>query len=483
MGIIWDKGKVYIMLKSKRIDFICIIFLLISIVVTMLFMNGETLGIKKLILTPPYALKLFNENIVHTIDIIIDKAIWDEFLDNAKDESYINCKVMVDGELFENVGIRTKGNNSLNLISRYNSRRFNFKIEFDHYDDSFSYYGLDKLSLNSSFQDNAYLKDYMTYDMMEKMGVPSPLCSYSYVTVNKQDFGLYVAIEEIENSFAKRNFGKNHGLLYKPEYWSLDDENADVALIYTNDNFDSYENIFLNAKFDISDNDKKRLINSLKELKAKKNIPKAIDVEKTLRYFTVQTFVVNLDSYLGRTGHNYYLYEKDGKLSMLPWDYNLAYATYALGISNPINDSNLFVNYPIDTPASLDILEKRPMFYNLISNLEYLNMYHSYFKEFIEIYFNSGYFSKKVSDTKLLIAPYVKKDPTKFCSYEDFLMATKTYENFCNLRAMSVEKQILGIIPRTFEGQLKDKSKFIDASNVWVPLMGDLEDMEKLKSQ
>ncbi len=471
------------MLKSKRIDFICILFLLISIIVTILFMNGEALGLKKLIPTPPYAFKLFDQNIVHAIDIIIDDATWNEFLDNAKDEYYISCKIKVDGELFENVGIRTKGNNSLNLISRYKSKRFNFKIEFDHYDNSFSYYGLDKLSLNASFQDNSYLKEYMTYDMMTKMGVPSPLCSYSYITVNGNDFGLYVAIEEIENSFAKRNFGRNHGFLYKPEYFRLEDANNDIALIYTDDDFDSYENIFFNAKFHILDDDKKRLINSLKNLSIKKNIPKVIDIERILPYFAVQTFVVNLDSYLGHTGHNYYLYEKDGKLSMLPWDYNLAYGTYALGISNPINDSTLFVNYPIDTPAPLDILKRRPMFYNLISDIEYLNMYHSYFGRFIDIYFNSGYFSKKILDTKTLIESYVKKDPTKFCSYEDFLLAVSTYENFCNLRAMSIEKQLLGVIPSTFEGQSKDKTKLIDASNIWIPDMGDLEDMNRLKSQ
>ena len=41
-------------------------------------------------------------------------------------------------------------------------------------------------------------------------------------------------------------------------------------------------------------------------------------MDQVLRYFTVQVFVMNWDSYLGRTGHNYFLYEEDGVISMLP---------------------------------------------------------------------------------------------------------------------------------------------------------------------
>ena len=29
---------------------------------------------------------------------------------------------------------------------------------------------------------------------------------------------------------------------------------------------------------------------------------------------------MNWDSYLGHTGHNYFLYEEDGVISILPWD-------------------------------------------------------------------------------------------------------------------------------------------------------------------
>lgn len=255
-------------------------------------------------------------------------------------------------------------------------------------------------------------------------------------------------------------------------------ENNDVALIYTDDDFDRYDNIFREAKQKINDEDKARLIESLQILAEGENIEQAVDIDGMLRYFTVQVFSLNFDSYIGPTGHNYFLYEENGKLSMLPWDYNLAYGTYALGMPNPINDAELFVNYPIDTPYSGEVMLRRPMFHNLMKKGEHFKQYHNYFDEFINSYFESGYFSKKVQSTVEMIAPYVQKDPTKFCSYEDFLQATDTFEKLCLIRAESVRGQLDGSLPSTFKERADYQGSYVDASSIWIPDLGELEDMK-----
>ena len=68
--------------------------------------------------------------------------------------------------------------------------------------------------------------------------------------------------------------------------------------------------IFDNAKTDVSDEDKTRLIESLKNLSENKNLDETVDVDKVIRYFVVHNFVLNFDSYTGSMIHNYYLYEK-----------------------------------------------------------------------------------------------------------------------------------------------------------------------------
>src|SRR5699024_5601002 len=300
-------------------------------------------------------------------------------------------------EWFPDTGLRAKGNNSRRLVEEYGLERYSLKLEFDHFQKGNSYYGLDKLSLDASFQDNSYLKNYIAYDMMEYMEVPSPLCSYAWVTVNGKPHGLFLAVEEPEEAFAKRNFGPGYGQLYKPDYKSLNNENADVALQYISEDLADYDNIFRNAKFQPDDNDKSRLIQALKILDTGEDLETAICTDEVLRYFTVQVFCVNLDSYLGRTGHNYFLYEENGLLQILPWDYNLAFATYSLGMPEPINDAGLYINYPIDTPSSLDVMVNRPLYHNLMQNEQYFAQYHSYFDKLIREYFESGMFEEKTA--------------------------------------------------------------------------------------
>lgn len=133
----------------------------------------------------------------------------------------------------KNCAIRAKGNTSLSNVKQYGNDRYSFKIEFDHYDDTLTYHGLDKLVLNNNIQDNTLMKDYLTYRMMAYMGVDAPLVSYAFITVNGEDFGLYLALEAVEESFLERNYGADYGELYKPDSISMGGGDAETAGILT----------------------------------------------------------------------------------------------------------------------------------------------------------------------------------------------------------------------------------------------------------
>lgn len=463
------------MLKNKSINWICWLVTIAALLITVLFMNAERFGVQKISMQPGYVHRLFDSSRVHTVDIVMED--WEKLLQSAEKEQYHPCTIIIDGEAFPNVGLRAKGNNSLRLTKKYGWNRYSLKVELDHYEFN-NYYGLDKFSLDASFQDNSYMKTWITFDMMRKMGVPTPLCSYTWVRVNGKDWGLFLAVEEPEEAFVMRNFEAPYGKLYKPDYRSLKAENADVALRYIDEDLNSYENIFRNAKFEVNDSDKRRLIRALKILSTGKNLDEVVHIDQVLRYFTVQVFVVNLDSYLGRTGHNYFLYEDKGIISILPWDYNLAFATYSLGMPHPIDDARLYVNYPISTPASGEIMKNRPLYHHLMKDKAYYGRYQHYFDQLIAEYFESGYFEELIKRTDEMIAPYVQRDPTAFCSYEEYQLALRTLKDFCILRAQSVRGQLSGVIPSTIKGQQEDQSHFMDASSINLSDMGEIADLE-----
>ena len=435
------------MIRHRNIERICALAMVLALALTGLLFFGERLGMQAASAAPEYAARLFDGGRVHTVELQVED--WAQFLADAPEEAYIPCTAVIDGEAFHQVGLRAKGNNSLRLTEEYGLSRYSLKLEFDHYVDGGSYHGLDKFSLDASFQDNTYLKSYLVYDMMDFMRVSAPLRSFVWVTVNGFPWGLFLAIEEPEEAFARRNFGADHGQLYKPDYISLSAENADVALRYVDDDPSSYPNLFENARFDVDTADQTRLIQALKTLDSGENLETAVNVDEVLRYFVVQVFVMNWDSYLGHTGHNYFLYEEDGVLSILPWDYNLAFGTYALGMTDPIRDPNVLLNWPINTPASGEVMRNRPLYHNLMKNDEYFARYHACFDQFLTEYLESGRCEAVIREAQALIAPYVEADPTAFCSYEDHRLAVDTLLEVCRLRAESVRGQLEGCYPST----------------------------------
>ena len=242
---------------------------------------------------------------------------------------------------------------------------------------------------------------------------------------------------------------------------------ADVKLQYVDDDPDSYANIFDNAKTDITKADKKRLIAALEKLGGE-DAAGAVDAEQVIRYFVVHGFLCNGDSYTGSMVHNYYLYEKDGVLSMIPWDYNLAFGGFQSA------DAAGTVNEPIDTPVSGGALSDRPMIAWIFDSEAYTALYHQYYQAFLGQCLESGWLRDLVDSTAAMIAPWVERDPTKFCTWEAFETGVESLKTFCDLRAQSVRGQLEGTIPSTSQGQAADSSALVDASGLDLADMGSM---------
>ncbi len=531
------------MAAHRYIDRICALAAALSLAVALLFLNGEALGLPSAAQALGYEARLFDTGRVHTLDIVMDD--WEGFIDTCESEEYSPCSVVIDNEAYKNIAIRAKGNTSLSTVSQLGSSRYSFKLEFDHYEAGKSYHGLDKLCLNNIIQDNTYMKDYLTYQLMAGFGVKAPLCSYVWITVNGEDWGLYLAVEGVEDGFLRRNYGQDAGALYKPDSmdfgggrgngrdFDMEDfegfegfpadgdsqrpgrpgkpdggdpggtpedfqlpgspsggppedfdpsalpdgggmpegfpggkggrSSDDVKLKYIDDDPDSYPNLFDSAKTAVTAGGKARLIQSLKALSGG-DAQEAVDLDQVLRYFVVHNYVVNGDSYTGSMVHNYYLYEKDGLLSLIPWDYNLAFGTFQGG------DSSGAVNDPIDSPLSVSGDGDRPMADWIFASPEYTDLYHQYFEDFLRTADPAGI----LAETRALIAPYVERDPTKFCTLEEFQAGVSALETFCALRTESVSGQLSGAIPATDQGQAGDPNSLVDASSLTLSDLGTM---------
>lgn len=532
------------MIRSKKINIICIIAIIIAAAIFIIITAGcfiysdntESPPITdERFISAEYEDKLFDNSFVHEIDIQISDFNWEYTTKNALDEIYVLCSAVIDGEKIDNIAIRPKGNSSLSSISERGDTHFSFKIDFDYYNTDNTYYGLDKLSLNNLELDPSCMKDFMAYHMMNTAGIAAPLSSYAHIKLNGEDFGLYLAVEVPEDSFSYRNYGTQYGNLYKPDNFAMENidfsamldtstpdaplnnmisvfngekfkdadygERADIlsqivvltfksmgvvtdvaAVKYIGDDVSLYNSLFDTAAFPVTNSDKRRVVNAIKTINTSENPQSALDVESVLKYFAVHNFTNNYDSYTSVFAHNFYLHEKDGKLSMVPWDYNLAFGsfTYESAIKsimgntgydfmpdtgNAMDYNKSMVNYPIDTPTYMVDLSERPMLGKLLDKEEYISLYHEYMSNFIADFFDTGYYDVLYNRTYENIKPYIESGQT-FYTTEQFEKGAEAMGKYCKFRTESIKGQIDGTIPATIQGQQEKYDTLVEPSEL-----------------
>lgn len=139
-------------------------------------------------------------------------------------------------------------------------------------------------------------------------------------------------------------------------------------------------------------------------------IEKVLDVDQVLRYLAVSSMLVHLDNYTGM-GHNYYLYEIDGRFTILPWDLNMSFGTFGGGG----NAAEFYIDEPVSSG-----MDSRPLVKRLLAYPPYLERYHQYHEEMLAGSFAEGILESQINTWADLIRPYVEKDELKFFTMEQF---------------------------------------------------------------
>ena len=427
-----------------------------------------------------YESKLFDTSQILDVNILINEDDWNNLLKNAISEEYYTCDVQINGETFYQVGIRPKGNTSLStIVNDPDTDRYSFKLEFDQYIDGQTCYGLDKLILNNNYADAASMKEAMIYDMFQYLGADASLYNYAKISVNGEYWGVYLALEAVEDSFLLRNYGTANGNLYKPEGMGLGNGGGSPAsgsggadLNYTNDELDSYSVIWDGEVTDSGKSDHKRVISTLKNIAEGTDLEQSMDIDNLLHYMAVHIFSVNDDSLSGTMAHNYYLYESSGKLNLIPWDYNLALGGMNAGGMGPgirTSGASSVINSPID-----DAFSSTDFFDTLMADETCHSQYYTYLQQLVEGYVNGGGFETFYTRTRSLIDSLVETDPTAFYTYEEYNTAAETLYQVVSLRGESILGQINGTIPSTREAQQSDSSALVDASDLDLTVMGTM---------
>jgi spore coat protein H len=243
---------------------------------------------------------------------------------------YVPCTVELQGQTWQNVGIRFKGNSSLASTWGRGIYKLPFRLDFDELQDRFPevsqqrFLGFKSLSLTNGFADPALIRDKVMADLFREGGVRAARTGFVRLYVDRgqgpEYFGLYNMAEVPGKTMLRGQFGNDEGNLYKPEGTGAQLRSFDQASFEKKTNEDAADYSDVQRLIAALNGDRSDPARWRQELEA------TFDVGTFLTWLAINTLGGNWDAY-GQMAHNYYLYgdpANGGRLTWIPWDHDLS---------------------------------------------------------------------------------------------------------------------------------------------------------------
>jgi spore coat protein CotH len=289
---------------------------------------------------------IFNQGTLHEFRIVMDPADWKSLRQNFFGNQYYAANISVDGEVLEQVGVRSRGKGSRN------GEKPGLLIDTNKYVSNQEFHGLKKLVLDNVIQDASFLHEPLAYQVFEAMGIPSPAISYTRVTVNDEYWGVYWLVENIDKNFLASRIGDKEGNLFKYEYledYRFTEKQGDprtyLSIFQPETHEDDPDPAGL-AEFI-------RVTNTASEAGFAATIAPFVDVDKFLTYIAVENAIAGQDGFVGIQGmNNFYVYQFTGqtKFQFVPWDQDTTFVSGAWPVGDRL-DTNVLTRKLLADPV------------------------------------------------------------------------------------------------------------------------------------
>ena len=153
---------------------------------------------------------LFSEDELPVFEIWLDDS---EIQDLISDPySYVKGTLRYRDVIYEDVAVRTKGENSWRPINE----KASLKIDLNHYDTGpGDVLGLKKITLNAMNEDYSMMHERVAYRMFREAGVPAARSTHAIVYLNDELYGLFAHVESVDDTMIGRWFEDNSGSLFE----------------------------------------------------------------------------------------------------------------------------------------------------------------------------------------------------------------------------------------------------------------------------
>ena len=137
----------------------------------------------------------------------------------SKVVKYVHADLEFQGKPFKDVAVRYKGNSTCMMAGPL---KRSLKVDLNDFVKGQKLAGLTKLNFADNVSDPSWMNESVALRRFRDAGVPAPRTTYArvFVTVpgkhDKQHFGLYCMVENVDDNFTSERFGSKKGALFKP---------------------------------------------------------------------------------------------------------------------------------------------------------------------------------------------------------------------------------------------------------------------------
>ena len=277
----------------------------------------------------------YNPVVVSNVDLTMPQATIDALNADTNASTYRTADVKIttaDGAIttLTNIGVRLKGQATRRPINNYDKAPM--KLKFDAFVPGQKFLGLTRMTLNSMLQDPSFVREDTSYRIYRAMGLVAPRTTYSWVTVNNADFGLYMNVESIDGQMLKRWLNPVH--VYSSNCY-LADMTYSQSWCYDT-NYGDTNRTDLNAAVAVS---------VLDGATWWTEVNKIADMTSVINLMATDIYTSNWDGYTDVVQNNYYIvFDDTGKLKIIPWGQD--------------------GTFPMEADAQLDWLGRGPAYRN-----------------------------------------------------------------------------------------------------------------------
>lgn len=352
---------------------------------------------------------------IQRINITFRQQNWPYLLDSLRynGEEMLLGKIDINGQAFEDVGIRYSDARSVQV----GSKRNNFEIFLDFIKNGQHYSGIRQLKLSMALRDPSMVREVVGYEIYRKY-MPGPRANFAELTVNNEPVGLFVNVEVVDLPFLSYHYGESFGALYKSA--PKDNPSGDCLKNgFGSLNLEKSEDCYANNFKDITETGYGPLYDLSRTLHDKpSDIHLKLNVDQVLWMLALNNVMVNLYSYSGRHSENYYLYQDgNGIFHPVVGDLNLCFGSYKnTGVASDLKLKEL---------QEMDVLlheddQNFPLISQLLKNPQNKKIYLSHAQSIYKAHFSEVQYLERVKELQKIIEASFAKDPYKSYSVEDF---------------------------------------------------------------